>query len=174
MAFVFHQSPRHSYHKLGAFGDSKLSSEASGTARLRLVYFFINAIEDDMNSLFWYHVDSFEDIANVIAGSYVVGVVAEELNLFDDFPQLIGKSRVAGLLGFSEEVLDDVGVEGLVGDSMPGDGEVGEIPSTTMEKADTFGVDYVERLTGVLNLEFLPCESLVEVATGARRNWVES
>lgn len=58
----------------------------------------------------------------MITGSYVVGVVAEELDLLDDFPKISGESRVAGLLGFSKEVLDDVGMDGLVGDAMPGDG----------------------------------------------------
>ncbi|URE47833.1 hypothetical protein MUK42_33047 [Musa troglodytarum] len=135
----------------------------------------VHAVHDDVNSFFRDHVNPLEDVADVIARRDVVGVVGEEFHLFDHFGEPLRYRRPPGFVGAAEQILDDVGMYSLVGDPVPRSSEVADVAGAAVEEADALGVNHVEGPAGgVLGLELLPRQPLVEVTSRGGRGLVEA
>ncbi|URE47834.1 hypothetical protein MUK42_33047 [Musa troglodytarum] len=104
------------------------------------------------------------------------GVPPESLFLTKDLLQCLEHERVPpGFVGAAEQILDDVGMYSLVGDPVPRSSEVADVAGAAVEEADALGVNHVEGPAGgVLGLELLPRQPLVEVTSRGGRGLVEA
>ncbi|URE47843.1 hypothetical protein MUK42_33047 [Musa troglodytarum] len=114
------------------------------------------------------------------------GVPPESLFLTKDLLQCLEHERVSfvlhqpscqppGFVGAAEQILDDVGMYSLVGDPVPRSSEVADVAGAAVEEADALGVNHVEGPAGgVLGLELLPRQPLVEVTSRGGRGLVEA
>jgi hypothetical protein len=91
----------------------------------------VDAIEDGVHVAEEELVNGAEDVADIVAGCHVVAVAGEEANLVSNAHEVVGhavlellRTRLARLV---DQVLDDVIVDDLQGDAVPGCGQVVEV-----------------------------------------------
>lgn len=165
VTFVLHQPPCDSYHQLRAARHADLGLEFFSRFRIGREDALVDAVDDDVDALLRNHVDPLEDVPDVVAGGHVVGIAGEELDFLDHLGEPLCHDRAPPLVAAPEQVLNHVGVDGLVGDAVPGRGEVAEATGAAVEDADALRVDHFEWPPGgVVDVELLPRQGLVEEA----------
>lgn len=107
-------------------------------------------------------IDIPQHLAAAVADGDMVGIVLEEPYLLEHLWNHALHATVEGggdrlVVGAESEVLIDVRLEALEGDSMPRHRKVRELTGEPVGQGHALGVDHVERLPGgVLHLELLP------------------
>jgi hypothetical protein len=102
----------------------------------------VDAVEDGVHVAEGELVDGAEDVADIVTGCDVVAVAGEEADLVGDAHEAVGHVVLellrAWLARLADQVLDNVVVDDLQGDVVPGCGQVVEVVRSPMWECHAF------------------------------------